>query len=99
MGSPISEDGSAVEYDSIPIEQFHRKKPYSPSMENEFASPPGKTRGRRRLHDYDDDAEEQAQRYGRQDTQSRSPLKKMHGYNTERDTKEYMAARRLSGQQ
>lgn len=80
------------------VEQFHRKKPYSPSMENEFASPPRKTRGKRRLHDYDDE-EKQAQRHGRQDKQNRSSLRKVHGYNLNRDDKEYLAARRPSGRQ
>lgn len=39
-----SEPGSPVANDFIPVDQIHRKKPYSPSMGNEFASPPRKTR-------------------------------------------------------
>jgi len=40
VGSPISEPGSPVANDFISLDQFHRKKPYSMCMENEFASPP-----------------------------------------------------------
>ncbi|KAM0705573.1 hypothetical protein Q7P35_006932 [Cladosporium inversicolor] len=48
MGSPILEDGSPVENDFIPIDQFHRKKPHSASMENKFASPPRHSRRKAR---------------------------------------------------
>jgi hypothetical protein len=40
VGSPISEPGSPVADDFIPLDQVHRKKPYSLCMENEFASLP-----------------------------------------------------------
>ncbi|GAB7334487.1 hypothetical protein MBLNU13_g06478t1 [Cladosporium sp. NU13] len=93
IAPPTSEPGSPVVNDFILVDQIHRKKPYSPSMENEFASPPRKTRRQPRR-----DEEEPARKDGRRDTPSKSPSKKV-GYNADRDTKEYMAARSLSGQQ
>ena len=40
IACPISEPGSPVANDFVPVDQIFRKEPYSPSMENEFASPP-----------------------------------------------------------
>ena len=88
-----SRPGSPVANDFVPVDQIHRKKPYSPSMENEFASPPRKTRRQPRR-----DEETPTREDGRQDTPSKSPSKKV-GYNADRETKEYMAARNPSGQQ
>ena len=94
IAAPTSEPGSPVANDFVPVDQIHRKKPFSPSMENEFASPPRKTR----IKAHHDGEETPARRGGRQETQSKSPSKKVN-YSADRDAKEYLAARRLSGQQ
>lgn len=94
IASPISEPGSPVANDFVPINQIHRKKPYLPSMENEFASPPRDPRRKPRR----DEQGESARKDGSQETQRKSPSKKI-SYNADRDTKECLVARRLSGQQ
>ena len=91
---PISEPGSPVANDFVPVDQIHRKKPYAPSMENEFASPPRKPRTKA----HHNEGETPARDDERQATRSKSPSKKV-SYNGDRDAKEFLAARNLSGHQ
>jgi hypothetical protein len=91
---PTSEPGSPVANDFVPVDQIHRKKPYAPSMENEFASPPRKPRTKARHNE----EETPAQNDERQETRSKSPSKKV-SYNGDRDAKEFLVARNLPGHQ
>lgn len=99
IASPTSEPGSPVPNDWVPVDQLHRKKPYSPSMENEFASPPKSMRKPR---------DEKSPRRGRrQETRSKSPSKKLRStsknlrnYDADKEAKEeYLAARSPPNQQ
>lgn len=91
---PTSEPGSPVANDFVPVDQIHRKKPHAPSMENEFASPSRKPRTKARHNE----EETPARNDERQETRSKSPSKKV-SYNGDRDAKEFLAARNLSGHQ
>ena len=94
IACPISEPGSPVANDFVPVDQIFRKEPYSPSMENEFASPPRKPRTKARHNE----EETPAQNDERQETRSKSPSKKV-SYNGDRDAKEFLVARNLPGHQ
>lgn len=92
--SPTSDPGSPVPDDYPVVGHVHRRKSYSPSMENKSTSPP---KSARKPHD-----EEKSPRRGRrQETRSKSPSKKLRStsknlfnYNADREAKEkYLASR------